>query len=80
MYRDKSYFKEFLSDLTDIEKEGLKEVLKDLNLLAEDLSKDLEELKREVEMAEDRIFDLENLVDKRDLKIEELEESIKARG
>lgn len=32
MYRDKSYFKELLSDLTDLEKEGLKEVLDDLDL------------------------------------------------
>ena len=52
MYRDKAYFREFLRDLTDIEKEGLKEVLDDIGITSEDLSWRVAELQRELESAE----------------------------
>ena len=62
MYRDRAYFKEFLKDLTDIEKEGLKEVLADIGVVTEDLSYRVHELERELDAAEQEIDRLEDQV------------------
>ena len=62
MYRDRAYFKEFLKDLTDIEKEGLKEVLDDIGVVTEDLSYRVHELERELDAAEQEIDRLEDQV------------------